>query len=44
AVVQITMKNALGTHVENYQFTIEKQKQSYFATDFKHTLPEGKKE
>jgi len=31
------MKNALGTHVENYQFTIEKQKQSYFATDFKHT-------
>ncbi|KAA8704995.1 translation initiation factor IF-2 N-terminal domain-containing protein [Lactococcus lactis] len=44
AVVQVTMKNALGTHVENYQFTIEKQKQSYFATDFKHTLPEGKKE
>lgn len=44
AVVQITMKNALGTHLENYQFTIEKQKQSYFATDFKHTLPEGKKE
>ncbi|WP_251904831.1 translation initiation factor IF-2 N-terminal domain-containing protein [Lactococcus lactis] len=44
AVVQITMKNELGTHVENYQFTIEKQKQSYFATDFKHTLPEGKKE
>lgn len=43
AVVQITMKNELGTHVENYQFTIEKQKQSYFATDFKHTLPEGKK-
>ena len=44
AVVQVTMKNSLGTHVENYQFTIEKQKQSYFATDFKHTLPEGKKE
>lgn len=44
AIVQVTMKNALGTHVENYQFTIEKQKQSYFATDFKHTLPEGKKE
>jgi len=44
AVVQVTMKNSLGTHVENYQFAIEKQKQSYFATDFKHTLPEGKKE
>ena len=44
AVVQVTMKNSLGTHVENYQFTVEKQKQSYFATDFKHTLPEGKKE
>lgn len=44
AVVQVTMKNALGTHVENYRFTVEKQKQSYFATDFKHTLPEGKKE
>lgn len=44
AVVQVTMKNGLGTHVENYQFTIEKQKQSYFATDFKHSLPEAKKE
>ena len=43
AIVQVTMKNALGTHVENYQFRIEKQKASYFATDFKHTLPNGKK-
>lgn len=42
ATVQVTMENALGTHVENYRFIIEKQKQSYFATEFKHTLPEGK--
>ena len=29
AVVQITMKNALGTHVENYQFTRLKNKSSH---------------
>lgn len=38
AVVQVTMENRLGTHAENYQFKIEKQNQSYFATDFEHHL------
>ena len=42
AVVQVTMQNQLGTHVENYNFLIEKQNQSYFATDFEHTLSSSK--
>ncbi|WP_223804685.1 MULTISPECIES: hypothetical protein [Lactococcus] len=38
AVIQATFKNSLGTHPENYVFTIEKINNTYFARDFSNVI------
>lgn len=38
AVVQATFKNGLGTHPENYVFTINKTNSTFFARDFKNVI------
>ncbi|QDK70760.1 hypothetical protein [Lactococcus protaetiae] len=38
ATTQATFENAMGTHAENWTFKIAAQGNSYFASDFKHTI------
>ena len=38
ATTQATFANAMGTHAENWTFKITAQGNSYFASDFKHTI------
>lgn len=38
ATTQVTFENSMGTHAENWTFTIKAQGNSYFASNFKHVI------
>lgn len=38
ATTQVTFENSMGTHAENWTFTIKAQGNSYFASNFKHAI------